>query len=193
MVASLVDETLQSPWSSSCEDLGGRLVLAIQAAARRLFMHSAADPRSAGMGTTATLVAAVDNHLQLAHIGDTRAYLFRGGELTQVSSDHTLINLLLQKGQLKPEEIDDLPRNVIVRALGMSASVEIDAHAVEVQPGDVVLLCSDGVSKMISDAQISAILFSMVSPEIACDALIDAAEHAGGHDNQTAILLVVCR
>jgi PPM family protein phosphatase len=187
VVARIVDETLPLAWSSmSSTDLGSQLVLAVRTAGQRLFNQHV------GMGTTATLVAALDNHLHLAHVADSRAYLFRDSSLMQLSRDHTLVAALLENGQLKPEDVASFPhRRVILRALGTLEHVAVDAHSLDVQPGDKVLLCSDGVSSMIDDAQLAAILCTTINPEMGCSALIEAAEQAGGHDNETVVPLAV--
>jgi PPM family protein phosphatase len=187
VVARAVEEMMHSAWSSmSCEDLGSQLGLAVQSAGQRLFMQPV------GMGTTATLVAVVDNHIHLAHIGDSRAYLFRNGGLMQLSRDHTLVADLLETGRLKPEDVVTFShKNVIVRALGMKEHVAVDTSTLEVQPGDKILLCSDGVSTAVDDTQLTAILRAATTLEAGCSALIDAAELAGGHDNETVVLLAV--
>lgn len=187
VVARIVEETLLPAWPSmSFTDLRAQLVLAVQTAGQRLF------EKPAGMGTTATVVVAVDDRLHLAHVGDSRAYLFRDSRLMQFSRDHTLVAEGLESGQLKPEDVANfLHSNVLLRALGAVEHVAVDVHSLEVQPGDKVLLCSDGVWRMIDDAEIGAILRATTSLEMGCSTLIEAAEQAGGHDNETVVLLAV--
>lgn len=187
VAARVVDEMMEAAWSSmSLADPGSRLGLAVRSAGECLFMQPV------GMGTTATLVAAVDKHLHLAHVGDSRAYLLRGGRLIQLSRDHTLVADALEMGRLKPEDVAISPhKSVVVRALGMREHVAVDTQTLGVQPGDKILLCSDGLSDVVEDNQIGAILCTAGAPEAACDALVEAANLGGGRDNVTVVLLTV--
>jgi len=137
------------------------------------------------MGTTCTVLAFRDDQAWLAHIGDSRAYLLRGRTLTQLSEDQTLVAKLVSEGTLTQEEADHSPmHNVILQALGATPHIKpmIGAHGVQLQPGDVWILCSDGVYNMVPDAHMAEIASRML-PQEACNALIEAALEAGGHDN----------
>jgi protein phosphatase len=145
------------------------------------------------MGTT--LVAASfprgDHTLLVGHVGDSRAYLFRGGTIRQLTEDHSLLNDYLRTKRLTPEEAESFPhKNVIVRALGMKPTVEVDVLREELQDGDVVLLCCDGLSGMVPDARIAELLRgSHGDLKLAARTLVDAANDAGGVDNITCVLV----
>jgi protein phosphatase len=167
----------------------------VRAANARIFERSLSDPAVAGMGTTAT-VALVDEHtgaLTLAHVGDSRAYRFRGGLLEQLTTDHSLVAELVRSGRLTEAEAAVHPhRSVITRALGTEADVEVDTRTLDVAPGDLVLLCSDGLSAMVRDDEIARVLeTSDGDPYLAADALVRAANAAGGEDNVTVVLFEV--
>jgi protein phosphatase len=139
------------------------------------------------MGTTCTLVAIRGDQLFLAHIGDSRAYLLRDGELHQVSKDHSWVEDAVDQGVITREEARTHPnRNVITRAIGLDQQPKIDTSAMPLADGDLLLLCSDGLNSMIPDEDIHRILTSS-SPEDVCQALIDAANNQGGHDNTTVV------
>jgi serine/threonine protein phosphatase PrpC len=162
---------------------------AVRAANARIFERSLTDPAVAGMGTTAT-VALVDEHagtLTLAHVGDSRAYRYRGGELEQLTTDHSLVAELVRSGRLTEAEAAVHPhRSVITRALGTEADVEVDTLSLELEPGDLVLLCSDGLSAMVRDDEIARLLEgSDRDPHVSAERLVRAANAAGGEDNVT--------
>jgi protein phosphatase len=164
----------------------------VRAANARIFERAVHDPTVAGMGTTAT-VAVVDESagtMTLAHVGDSRAYRYRGGALEQLTTDHSLVGELVRSGRLTEDEAAVHPhRSVITRALGTDADVEVDTLTVEVVPGDLVLLCSDGLSAMVRDEEIARVLEATgAAPREAGEALIAAANAAGGEDNVTVVL-----
>jgi protein phosphatase len=144
------------------------------------------------MGTTAT-VALVDERagvLTLAHVGDSRAYRYRAGGLEQLTTDHSLVAELVRSGRLTEAEAAVHPhRSVITRALGTEADVEVDTHAVDVAPGDLLLLCSDGLSAMVRDEEIARVIeASGLDPHGAAEALVRAANEHGGDDNVTVVV-----
>jgi protein phosphatase len=158
---------------------------AFEAAHRTIIDYAEKHPQCKGMGTTCTVLAFRDDQAWLAHIGDSRAYLLRGRTLTQLSEDQTLVAKLVSEGTLTQEEADHSPmHNVILQALGATPHIKpmIGAHGVQLQPGDVWILCSDGVYNMVPDAHMAEIASRML-PQEACNALIEAALEAGGHDN----------
>jgi protein phosphatase len=125
----------------------------------------------------------------VGHVGDSRVYFFREGTLKQVTEDHSLLNDYLKAKKLSPEEIENFPhKNVIVRALGMKESVVVDVSRIEPKEGDIFLLCSDGLSGMVTDPQIQEVLTRTTELEKACGQLIDLANAAGGNDNVTCVL-----
>ena len=164
----------------------------VRTANARIFEHSVRDPTAAGMGTTAT-VAFVDEEAEtaaIAHVGDSRAYRYREGVLEQLTTDHSLVGELVRSGRLTEAEAAVHPhRSVITRALGTEADVEVDTRTVDLRPGDLVLLCSDGLSAMVRDEEIVRLLEeTQADPHDAAEALVAAANRAGGEDNVTVVL-----
>ena len=149
---------------------------------------AAADTELHGMGTTITAMLTDGAHAWLAHVGDSRAYLLRDGELRQLTRDHTFVQQLVDEGRLAPEEASTHPqRNYITRALDGRDGVELDLERLELRPGDRVLLCSDGLSGVVSDASMAEVLAGS-APEDAVQRLIELALRGGGPDNITAIV-----
>lgn len=148
------------------------------------------DPSLAGMGTTMTLSCSVGAQLFIAHIGDSRAYLWRDGALHQLTRDHTMAQALVERGLLRPEEaMRNRLKHVLTRALGGSdRNFEPDVQGLTLHPGDQILLCSDGLSDMVQPTDIEAILRSAPSARQACEALIEHALESGGRDNVTVAL-----
>jgi PPM family protein phosphatase len=166
-----------------------RLTDRIRAANRRIYELSRTEHEHAGMGTTLTAVYLEDDHLAVAHVGDSRAYIFRDGELTRLTQDHSLVEELVRQGKLTEEQAAEHPqRSIITRALGIEGDVEVDTWSYPMRAGDVVLLCSDGLTSMIGEEQIVRILGSESSLGRAAEGLIGAANDAGGRDNITVVL-----
>ncbi|HEV7585196.1 MAG TPA: Stp1/IreP family PP2C-type Ser/Thr phosphatase [Solirubrobacteraceae bacterium] len=150
--------------------------------------HSSAE--HAGMGTTLTAVYVGDQEVAIAHVGDSRAYCLRDGELLRLTDDHSLVDELMRQGRLTPEEAVEHPqRSVITRALGPEGTVEVDTRSFTARSGDVYLLCSDGLTTMLSEEQIAEVLRTHPRLRDAGEALIGAANEAGGRDNITVVLL----
>jgi serine/threonine protein phosphatase PrpC len=166
-----------------------RLATGIKLANMRIFERASAETKFKGMGTTIVTVHFAANACYVAHVGDSRVYSFRGGQLRQLTEDHSLLNDYLKARKLSPEEIEAFPhKNVIVRALGMKDTVQVDLGRVEPQEDEIFLLCSDGLSGMVPDAQLQEILASTTDLEKACGKMIESANAAGGNDNVTCIL-----
>jgi protein phosphatase len=172
-----------------------RLLTGVKLANLRIFERAATDQRLRGMGTT--LVAAsfpkAGQHVLVGHVGDSRAYLWRRGALRQLTEDHSLLNDYRKTRALTPEEIQAFPhKNVIVRALGMRDVVEVDLVREPLEDGDVLLLCSDGLSGMVPDPRIAEVVRASAG-EIrhAAQVLVDEANAAGGVDNVTCVLVHV--
>jgi protein phosphatase len=148
------------------------------------------NPRLHGMGTTLTLGYSVGADLFIVHAGDTRAYLLHGGRLDQITSDHTLVQLLVDNGAISPDEArHHQRRNVVTNVIGgPSEGVDVEVHKVRVRDGDVLLLCSDGLTEPVDDAAIAAVLGAERDPERACQRLIGLALDRGGPDNVTAVV-----
>jgi PPM family protein phosphatase len=169
-----------------------RLVNRIREANERIHALSQSDRDRAGMGTTMTAAYLDDAHLAIAHVGDSRAYLFRDGELQRLTKDHTLVQALIDEGKLTEEEAEQHPqRSVITRALGPEATVKIDTFSYPARGGDILLLCSDGLTSMISEAQIAATLAAASNLTDAAEQLILEANDAGGRDNITVVLTLL--
>jgi protein phosphatase len=160
------------------------------AANSRIHELSHSNAEHAGMGTTLTAVYVGEQEVAIAHVGDSRAYCLRDGELLRLTDDHSLVDELLRQGRLTPEEAVEHPqRSVITRALGPEGTVEVDTRSFRARPGDVYLLCSDGLTTMLTEDQIADVLRARPRLRDAGEALIAAANEAGGRDNITVVLL----
>jgi PPM family protein phosphatase len=162
----------------------------IEDANRRIHELAKTDPSRAGMGTTITaaIVDAQKEEVGIGHVGDSRAYRLRRGRLEQLTRDHSLVEEMRRKGQITDAQAEDHPqRSIITRALGPEPEVEVDVQTVPASPGDVFLLCSDGLTTMLSEKRIAAVLASAGSMREAVRTLVDEANGAGGRDNITAL------
>jgi protein phosphatase len=164
---------------------------AVTAANDIVYEQSVADQSLRGMGTTLTAGAlGIDGTLLLGHVGDSRAYLVRDGSLERVTTDHSLVEELIQAGELTEEEREQDPRrSQITRALGLAPGVVVDLESVALQAGDRVLLCSDGLTTMLREHRIAEILRDQQDGEVAAQQLIDEANEAGGADNITVLIV----
>jgi PPM family protein phosphatase len=172
------------------DELARRLVHAVETAGLRIFHEAKADRSRRGMGTTVTAAALVDDHLFFAQVGDSRAYLLRGDELVQLTRDQSLVNQLIEAGQLTEEEAETFEHNnIILQALGTSDTVQVDLTYVELRRGDLLMLCSDGLSGMVRYDEIKEILKGSNDPLELCKTLTDRANQAGGHDNVTVVVV----
>jgi protein phosphatase len=166
---------------------------AVEDANRAVFEKASIDDSLRGMGTTLTAATlAAGDTLLVGHVGDSRAYLLRDGELRQVTTDHSLVEELVRDGRLTPDEAAVHPqRSIITRALGVDASVDVDVYPVGLAPGDVLLFCSDGLTGMLQPDLIAAELRREEDPARAATKLVDAANAAGGEDNITVVVVAV--
>jgi serine/threonine protein phosphatase PrpC len=173
---------------------GARLLIAgLQRANGRILDIARRDPAKQGMGTTFAGLLALRDRIVIAHVGDSRVYRLRGRQLTQMTEDHSLLNEMIRAGQWDPAEADSFPRrNVITRAVGTEEALEVDTRIDAPAPGDVYLLCSDGLSEMVPHAELTSILLQYSDLTQAATRLIEAANDHGGLDNITAVL-VRCR
>ncbi|MDP9385177.1 MAG: Stp1/IreP family PP2C-type Ser/Thr phosphatase, partial [Actinomycetota bacterium] len=161
----------------------------IAEANRRIHDSSVSDDRLAGMGTTVTAAYVGEDDVTIAHVGDSRAYLLRRGELTRLTKDHSLVGELVARGKLTEEQAEHHPqRSVITRALGPEPAVQIDTEVYPAREGDVFLLCSDGLTDMVGEGALAPILGRSGSLADAGRRLISAANDAGGRDNITVVL-----
>ncbi len=189
--AVLEEATGDEPSSEKGEE---RVASLIQEANRRVFQRSNEDAATSGMGTTMTvaLVDHSDGTIAFGHVGDSRAYRVRSGELEQLTDDHSLVGELLRSGRLSPEEAESHPqRSVITRALGTEPDVDVDTFTVEAEADDIYLLCSDGLTDMISPREILAAVEENDDLDDAARALVSAANAGGGEDNITVVLFEI--
>lgn len=164
------------------------LRIGVEAANRRVYECQKHDPALRGMGTTLTLLWENGTEVILAHVGDSRAYLLRDGKLTHITEDHSLVGEMLRSNAITPEEAKVHPyRNVITRAIGTSAMVEVDIIPIQKQPGDVWLICSDGLYNKIEDTEIEEILIKKKDEE-AVEALLALTLERGAEDNVSILL-----
>jgi serine/threonine protein phosphatase PrpC len=171
------------------DDLARRLVRAIESAGLRIFQEAKVDRTRRGMGTTVTAAALVDGYLFFAQVGDSRGYLLRQGQLVQLTRDQSLVNQLIEAGQLTEEEAETFEHNnIILQALGTADTVQVDLTYCELQRGDVLMLCSDGLSGMVRFDEIREVMRSTSEPAETCKVLIERANQAGGHDNITVVV-----
>ena len=167
---------------------------AVQSACSAIYQRAQQEPEKRGMGTTCSLLMLAGDRGFIAHVGDSRVYLMRQGQVHQLSDDHSLVNELVRRGKLNPEEIDSSPyrdyKNAVTRAVGVYESVEVDTLDFDVLPGDQFLLCSDGLHAYLNDKNISLILAKPDTKEVTKQ-FIDLANRGGGHDNITNVVVRV--
>jgi serine/threonine protein phosphatase PrpC len=196
VASRLAVETIHSRYyASGSDDPAAALAEAVQEANQIIFQKSQSDESLAGMGTTCTAMAIVAESAYFAHVGDSRAYLLRQGELRQITQDHSLIAEMLRSGLISKEDARTHPqRNVITKSLGAQASVQVDTPSTPFafEEGDVFLLCSDGLTALAANEEIREALYAQTSAE-ACNQLIDLANHKGGTDNITVQVIAVMK
>jgi PPM family protein phosphatase len=172
---------------------GRRLFLAVQEANGIIFEKSNQDPALAGMGTTVAAVLFDDREsvASICHVGDSRVYRIRGGHLKCLTEDHSLVQQLLREGKIEPQEVKTFPRrNVLTQAVGVSPIVQPTVRIERPQPGDLLLLCSDGVHGMVDEAEmLDIVLREQPDLQKACDAIVSLANVHGGNDNSTVMIL----
>ncbi|MCP4601361.1 MAG: Stp1/IreP family PP2C-type Ser/Thr phosphatase [Proteobacteria bacterium] len=172
-----------------------RLITAIQVANSRIYQESIKNNEHQGMGTTAVSIHLVSdlNACHIAHVGDSRCYRVRGGSIELLTTDHSLVNDYLKAApDLTEEQLAELPRNVITRALGMQESVVVDVQTHVPEPGDIFLLCSDGLNTMLADNEILEVVVDKRDDlDETCKTIINIANERGGEDNITLILAEV--
>ena len=159
---------------------------------RRIFELAQEDSSRSGMGTTLTGLLVDGDEVAIVHVGDSRAYVFRDGDLRRLTRDHSLVEELRRQGRLTPEEAEEHPqRSIITRALGPEQDVQLDVHTHRAHSGDVYLICSDGLTSMVREDRVREILATSESLRAAVDALVAEANQMGGRDNITVVLFRV--
>lgn len=173
--------------------VGGEPAMRVKAANLAVVDAARERPRLQGMGTTLTLgVFDPDGDLDLAHVGDSRAYLWREDQLTQVSKDHSYVAEMIEAGKLDPADAANHPyRSVITRAVGLDPTLDVDTYGVVLEGSDRIILCSDGLTDMLTNEEIAAILAGSDTPVDAAEALVAAANDAGGIDNVSVVIVDV--
>ena len=171
-------------------DVRRAMDICVDNANRAIYNAANSNPQYAGMGTTLVVGVFRDNRLLLGHVGDSRGYRMRGGQLARITHDHSLLQEQIDAGLITEEQAAfSANKNLVTRAVGVEPDVQLESRLHEMLPGDLVLLCSDGLSDMLDDDHIATLLQSCDSIEAAARTLIDAANEAGGKDNIAVILV----
>ena len=196
LVAELRERLMELPIGKTDPEagmLGEARVLrdAVEKANSAIYNVSQSQPQCAGMGTTLVAAVFTDNRVCVGHIGDSRLYRLRGEDFQQITEDHSLLNEQLKSGLITPEQAKvSSNKNLVTRALGIDPAVELELHEYEVQPGDVYLLCSDGLSDLVEDEEIQLTLTALsANLELAAHQLVQMANDNGGKDNISVILV----
>src|SRR5205807_6641082 len=178
----------ETPVAQSVED---QFTAAIQLANKAILRYGEQKSSARGLGTTVTAALIHDSQAYVANVGDSRTYLLRNGQLTPITKDHSLVARLVEAKQIEPEDVYTHPqRNLIYRSLGAGhKTVDPDVFHEHLQPGDILLLCSDGLWEMVHDSDLARVLREQHEPQKACDILIDLANANGGEDNITAVIV----
>jgi serine/threonine protein phosphatase PrpC len=190
IASSTAVDTIKEQSPSASADDPNTLAGLVLAANSRIWEKAEGDSTLRGMGTTCTLLMLDESNAHFAHVGDSRAYLLRGGTLTQITEDHTLVGRMVKEGRLSADDAERHPqRSIVTRALGVDSEVEVDLIDMDVAEGDRILICSDGLSSMLDFDTISSILNQEPDPQVAAERLVDAANEAGGEDNITVVMV----
>jgi protein phosphatase len=176
--------------SAEEQDILKEFQVALQQADAKVCQEAAQHRELAGMGTTVTMAYAFGSRLFLIHVGDSRCYLYRDGNLHRLTHDHTLVEDMVRRGHLKPEEaVHHHLRHVITNVVGgPTPGVQVECHRIELEPDDTLLLCSDGLTEMVPDDRIAAVLDADHEPRSACERLVAEANELGGKDNISVIV-----
>jgi protein phosphatase len=196
MASAVILEEVRARWADTDatdpDHFAHALRLATEQANQRIHAHATSHPDTKGMGTTVTLAGLCGDTLYLCQVGDSRAYLIRRGIATQITKDQSLMQRLVDAGELTPEEAEvSERRNIILQALGPEARVKVDLTVQRVQRGDLLVVCTDGLSGQVRGSEIAQVVTAAPSLSAGCDALIDRANATGGPDNITAIVVRV--
>ena len=167
---------------------------AILHANEKVYKTSIIKSNCLGMGTTLSMVIARKNRAYIGHVGDSRIYLIRGNAILKLTEDHSLVAELIKAGTIKPEEANSHPqKNVITRALGTEYTIEPDVSQCNIQNGDFILICTDGLSNAVYEDDMAYVLSNTSDLNKACELLIDKAKEKGGYDNITAVIFQMCK
>lgn len=182
-------EVLRRELQRATDDPSAALRAAIELANREIWDEAASDPEKAGMGSTIVAAVLIGNRAYLANVGDSPAYLVRGGQAEQITRDHGLVAEQVEAGVVKEEDAEHHPyRHILTRCLGAEASVEVEVYAPrELQAGDLLVLCSDGLTEHVHRHELAEQITSLDSEQVARD-LVNVANERGGHDNITVVV-----
>jgi PPM family protein phosphatase len=171
-------------------ETGNRLLSSVRLANREIFNSANQNPDQRGMGATVVAFWIAGKRLSVVNVGDSRAYLLRGGELEQLTEDHTLVAEQVRRGIISPQQAQTSTfQNVLIRALGVHADVEPDADEFDLHPGDILLLCTDGLTRLVDDAEISKAILEAGDAQASAERLVALANERGGQDNITVVVL----
>ncbi len=188
VLSNIRDEKTEAEGSTEDQITQEKLKYAIRLAGKRIYDRAQVEPEYRGMGTTAVILFFSRGMAYIAHVGDSRVYLIRGGEITQRTEDHSWVNEQIKAGLITPEAAKNHRfRNIITRSLGFQEEVEIDTQVLRAEPGDHYLLCSDGLCNLVSDLEMRDLLVEQSFQETARD-LVDLANNRGGDDNITLVI-----
>jgi serine/threonine protein phosphatase PrpC len=191
LAVQVIEERLDAATiGSDEEELQSHIQTAIQEANRQILSMSMEEPSMRGMGTTATVLVTRGNQLYVGHVGDSRAYIVRNRRIDQLTEDHSIVAQLVRARAITPQEAARHPyRNVITRCLGMNADLEADTYHRELKPGDRLLICSDGLTGLVSDDEMLQHVASSDDPQKACQELVNLTLERGANDNVTVVLI----
>jgi serine/threonine protein phosphatase PrpC len=187
-------ESLPGEGNPSYLESTNRMTSGVKLANQAIYEASLSHSSWNGMGTTLTAVLLNGNRLSIAHVGDSRVYLIRGGIIEQITDDHTVVSEQVERGLMTREEAaESAMRHILTKALGIKSDVEVDADEIMVSEGDKLVLCSDGLTELVSDDEILSTVLDRNRPEMVCDQLIGLANQKGGEDNITVIVAFLYR
>lgn len=186
-VDSVCNHLLRADWEAQeISELLKNIIIDVN---KELYQYSILDESTQGMGTTLIITALINRKLYIGHVGDSRVYLIRDNSIQKMTSDHSFIEELIKNGTItKDEAINHPKRNVITRAVGYENDLQVDTYEIDVLENDEILVCTDGLTNMLSEEEILEIIKNAEEPQIACDTLIENANNKGGEDNITVIL-----
>lgn len=186
-VDSVCDYLLKANWDT--EDISELLRNTIATVNDEIYNFSILDESTQGMGTTLIIAVLRDRKLYIGHVGDSRVYLIRNGGIQKLTWDHSFIEELVKNGSItKDEAVNHPKRNLITRAVGYEPGLQVDTYEIDINDDDIILLCTDGLTNMLSEDEIMDVIINIEDPQIACDTLIQNANNKGGEDNITVIV-----
>ncbi|MDD2481709.1 MAG: Stp1/IreP family PP2C-type Ser/Thr phosphatase [Lutispora sp.] len=191
-VKSFIEKAINNPDCSEIKDYKKLVRDAFLFANKSVYNNSIENKECGGMGTTLTLALIIGTDLIIGHVGDSRMYVITDNSISKVTEDHSYVAELIKNGTIKPEEADHHPqKNLITRALGTSKSLEVDIKSIKLRKGDFILICTDGLSNMLSDVEIFNIVLSKKESNSICYELVNKANLNGGLDNVTVVVIEV--